>query len=78
MIEDAVAEGNKAAERSFRYALAAEDIHAQLYAKAFQNLKNAQEVSYAICTVCGYIAENEIPEKCPLCGAGAKAFRKVD
>lgn len=78
MIADAVAEGDKAAERSFRYALAAEDVHAQLYAKAFQNLKNAPDVSYAICTVCGYIAENEIPEKCPLCGAGAKAFRKVD
>lgn len=78
MIEAAVAEGNKAAERSFRYALAAEEVHAELYAKALKNLQNASEVSYAICTVCGYIAENEIPEKCPLCGAGSKAFRKVD
>lgn len=78
MIEAAAAEGNKTAERSFRYALAAEEIHAELYAKAFKNLENAPEISYYLCGVCGYIAENETPEKCPLCGAGPKAFKKVD
>lgn len=30
------------------------------------------------CTVCGYIAEGEIPEKCPQCGAPASAFVPVD
>ena len=32
-----------------------------------------------ICTVCGYIHEgDEAPEKCPVCGAGKKAFTEVD
>ena len=32
-----------------------------------------------ICTVCGYIHEgDEAPEKCPVCGAGNKAFKEVD
>ncbi|HMM37919.1 MAG TPA: rubrerythrin family protein [Desulfovibrio sp.] len=78
MIEAAVAEGNKAAERSFRYALDAEQVHAELYAKALKNLEAKEEVSYLICTVCGYIAENEAPAKCPICGAAAKAFRSVN
>lgn len=30
------------------------------------------------CKVCGYIAEGEIPEKCPQCGAPASAFEPVD
>ena len=32
-----------------------------------------------ICTVCGYIAEGaEAPEKCPMCGAPASKFKKMD
>ena len=27
-----------------------------------------------VCTVCGYIAEGEIPEKCPICGVGPEKF----
>ena len=30
-----------------------------------------------VCTVCGYIAEGEIPEKCPLCNAPASKFKEV-
>ncbi|MCM0755168.1 rubrerythrin family protein [Desulfovibrio aminophilus] len=78
MIEAAVAEGNKAAERSFRYALDAERVHAELYAKALKNMEAKEDVGYLICTVCGYIAENEAPAKCPVCGAAAKAFRAID
>ena len=27
-----------------------------------------------VCTICGYTAEGEAPEKCPVCGAGKEAF----
>ena len=27
-----------------------------------------------VCKVCGYTAEGEAPEKCPVCGAGKEAF----
>ena len=32
-----------------------------------------------VCSVCGYVYEGEAaPEKCPLCGAGADKFNKVE
>ena len=77
MIEKAAAEGNKAAERSFRYANEVEKVHARLYQKALDNLEDLEDVDYYICSVCGYTCENEPPEKCPVCGAKARAFNKV-
>jgi rubrerythrin len=78
MIETAKAEGNKAAERSFSYANAVEEIHANLYQKALDTLENPKAVEYySVCSVCGYTHENEAPDTCPVCGAKAKAFFKV-
>jgi len=78
MIETAQAEGNKAAERSFRYANEVEKVHAGLYQKALDNLGSLEETDYWVCSVCGYTVEQEPPETCPVCGAKAKAFFKVD
>jgi len=77
MIEEAAAEGNKAAERSFRYANEVEKVHARLYQKALDNLEDLEDVDYYVCSVCGYTCENEPLEKCPVCGAKARAFNKV-
>ena len=27
-----------------------------------------------VCSICGYVAEGEAPEKCPVCGAGKDKF----
>jgi len=78
MIELAKKEGKKAAERSFSYANAVEEVHAGLYQKAFDNLENLQEEDYYVCSVCGYTCEKDAPDKCPVCGAVKKAFSKVD
>ena len=78
MIETAIQEGDKAAERSFTYANKVEEIHADLYQKALDNIDSAEEVDYYVCPVCGYTCENEPPERCPVCGAPAKAFNKVE
>ena len=78
MIEGAKEEGNKAAERSFTYANAVEEVHANLYQKALDSLGNSKAVDYYVCSVCGNTVENEPPETCPICGAKAKAFFKVD
>ena len=78
MIQEAEAEGEKAALRSFTYANDVEKIHAELYQKALDSLDNQEEVDYYVCDVCGYTCENEPPEECPVCKAKKKAFFKVD
>jgi len=79
MIEKAKAEGKKDAERSFSYANEVEKIHAGLYAKALEALKaGAAEVDYYVCDVCGNTVEGSAPDKCSVCGAGKKAFKKAE
>lgn len=78
MIEDAKAEENKGALRSFTYANEVEKIHAGLYQKALDNLDKEQEVEYYVCQVCGMTVENEAPDTCPVCGAKKVAFKKVE
>ncbi|BCB97015.1 rubrerythrin [Dissulfurispira thermophila] len=78
MIEDAKAEGNSGAERSFSYANAVEKIHAALYRKALENIGKNPDVDYYVCQVCGNTVENEAPEECPICGAKKQAFKKID
>ncbi|KYC51111.1 MAG: Rubrerythrin [Candidatus Methanofastidiosum methylothiophilum] len=78
MIEEARAEGEKVAEKSFVFANEVEQIHAGLYKKALDNLDNFPVKDYYVCSVCGYTVADEAPEKCPVCGAMKKAFNKVD
>lgn len=79
MIEGARAEGNKEAERSFHYANEVEKIHAGLYERLLAGLEGAGEgYPYWVCPVCGYTAEREAPETCPVCGAKGKVFRKIE
>lgn len=78
MIKTAEAEGNKSAVRSFTFANEVEKVHAALYQKALDNLNSLTEADYYVCNVCGYTIESEAPETCPVCGAKAKAFSKVD
>ena len=79
MIEAARTEGHKEAERSFNYANEVEKIHAALYQRALDSLNGAKEAySYYVCPVCGYTAEKEAPEACPVCGAKGRMFKKVD
>ncbi len=78
MIEEAEAEGNKEAKRSFELANAVEKVHGELYKKALENLGKNEEVDYYVCQVCGNTVENEPPDTCPICGAPKKMFKKID
>ncbi len=73
----AEAENNTAAIRSFKLAKAAEKVHAKLYEKALKNLEGEKNKAarFHLCPVCGYIAEDEAPEACPICGAKKSAFK---
>jgi rubrerythrin len=78
MIEAAKEEKDRTAERTFTYANEVEKIHAGLYQKALENLKNLEEKDYYVCSVCGYTCESELPERCPVCNSNSKVFFKVD
>ncbi|MDY6950486.1 MAG: rubrerythrin family protein [Thermodesulfobacteriota bacterium] len=78
MIKAAQEEKNKAAERTFTFANEVEKVHAGLYQKALDNLEALEETDYYVCSVCGYTCEDEPPDRCPVCGATAKAFSKID
>ncbi len=80
MIKTAKAEGNKSAERTFRYANDVEQIHAKLYHDMMERLEESKEesFSYYVCPVCGMTAEREPPEKCPVCGVKGERFEEVE
>jgi rubrerythrin len=78
MIADAATEGHGGALRSFNFANEVEKIHAALYKKALDTLSKDIDADYYVCQVCGYTAEGEAPDECPVCKAKKKAFLKAE
>jgi rubrerythrin len=79
MLEQAEKDGHKAA-RMFKYAVSAEEVHARLYKMAMEAVKNGKDLDvseFYLCPVCGYIEFGKPPEKCPICGALASKFVRV-
>lgn len=74
-LKNAQAEENKAATTSFYNAMAAEEVHANLYNEALENLDSTEEVTYYLCPVCGNI-EKYVPEKCSICQVAGDKFIK--
>lgn len=78
-IDDAVSEKQPPVIlKGFQLANDAEKVHASLYQKALASLDNPVAVDYYLCSVCGHIAENGVPDLCPICGAKSAAYRKID
>ncbi|MCJ7605735.1 MAG: rubrerythrin family protein [Dehalococcoidales bacterium] len=80
-IEDAQVDKNARAERSFNWANKVEKIHYGFFEKALEAVKageTPEDATYYVCQVCGNTVTGEPPEKCPVCGAPAKAFNKVE
>lgn len=79
MIDQAKAEGQKEAERSFTYANEVEKVHARLYQQMLDAPDAAKDnYSYYVCPICGFTVEKDAPETCPVCGTKGKMFKKVD
>ena len=73
-------EKNSQATWSFDVAKKVEEIHASLFSKAIEAVKNKKELTetdYYVCSVCGNTIEGKAPEKCPICGAPKTKFFKV-
>jgi rubrerythrin len=79
-IEQAGAESQPEALRSFDLANHVEQIHHALYRGALAAVtegKTLPEGEYCVCQVCGYTVLGEAPEICPICGAPHVKFKKV-
>ena len=56
-----------------------EQVHAKLFQKAMDALKEQKEMpktDYYVCGVCGNTVEGEPPEVCPICGSPRSKFFK--
>ncbi|MDN5343737.1 rubrerythrin family protein [Oceanotoga sp. DSM 15011] len=67
------------AVRTTHFALEAEKIHEKMYKDAQEKTKDGNDIEdskFYICNVCGYTTEDEVPEKCPVCGASKEMFKE--
>lgn len=46
------------------------------HAQRLKQLATGAEGPYYVCQVCGYIAADQIPDKCPVCGAVPERFKE--
>jgi len=76
-IREAEEEGDRRAAIAFSQARDVEEGHATLYKHALRHMIADTTPVYYVCEVCGYVAEGEAPERCPVCNAPRKQFRQV-
>ena len=79
-LAEAEKEGNNPAVFSFKHALAVEEIHHGLYADALNAVKSGSDLPEAkiyICPICGNTVIDNIPDKCPVCGAAGQQFQEI-
>ena len=79
-VAEAEKEGNQAAVRSFKNAMAVEEIHHGLYGEALAALEAGKDLEAApifVCEVCGNTVLGEAPERCPICGAPKSKFTEI-
>ncbi len=80
-VEEAEAEGNKAAVVTFKNAMKVEKIHEDLYSQALESVKGGSDLAEApiyVCEICGNTVIGEAPEKCPVCGVPKEKFTLVE
>jgi rubrerythrin len=80
-IDKAAEEKNERAKRTFDWANKVEKIHHGYYEAALQAIKEGKKPTdntYYVCQVCGNTVTGAAPDRCPICGAPAKMFKKVD
>jgi rubrerythrin len=80
-IKEADSENQNSAKRSFDLANQVEKTHHGLFEAALGNLNQGKAMPdkpFFVCQVCGHTVEGSAPDKCPVCGALAKMFKKVE
>lgn len=77
-IQEAEGEGDRRAALAFSRARDVEEAHAALYKRAISCMLREEPCTYYVCDVCGYVAEGEPPDECPVCGARRERFVRID
>lgn len=80
-MKQADAEGNNKAKDSFDLANKVEQIHHRLYQAVLSMLEKSQAMAdkpIFVCQYCGNTVEGEAPDKCPICGAPKRMFKRID
>jgi rubrerythrin len=80
MLEQAKKENHKA-RTMFGFAVRAEEVHARLYQKASESLRDGKDIDadeIYLCPSCGYLEPGKPKAKCPICGATAERFRRIE
>ena len=77
LIKTAAEEGKKSALNAFSQARDVESLHADLYKKAINDMVAERETGYYVCQVCGFVSEDDAPDKCPICGAVKEKFKNM-
>ncbi len=80
-IQSAQKESNDRAEQSFTWANKVEKIHYGYFEDAFKELKEGKkpaDATYYVCQQCGNTVKGKAPDKCPICGAAGKTFKKIE
>jgi rubrerythrin len=80
-IDQAEKDGRIDALKVFQDSKETEEYHASYYKEALEKIIQKEDLSpreYYICKTCGYTAEYEAPDECPICGTKKKGFKKVD
>jgi rubrerythrin len=78
LIKTASEDGMETVKNAFSESRDVEDRHAQLYKKALNDLLSDRATPYYVCQVCGYVAEDEAPSRCPVCSAIKEKFKRIE
>ena len=74
-------EGWKPAEFSFSNALAVEEVHSDLFAKARKAVESGHDLpdtAIYVCPVCGNTVEGSAPDTCPVCHIAGEKYRIIE
>lgn len=80
-IKEAESQKQTGARRSFDLANQVEQTHHALFQAALDRLDRGQPVAeqpFFVCQVCGHTVEGAAPDRCPVCGAAARMYKKSD
>ena len=74
LMKEADLEDSRALSTGYRHSGEVEKHHLEIYNSLDEQ---RQDTEYYVCDFCGYVAEGEPPDNCPVCTAPKNRFKKV-